>query len=411
MRESRPLHAQSLSDIPATQVDWLVPGRVPLGMLTILAGDPGVGKSLLTAEWVARVTSEHGESDGGVILVTSEDSPSATLRPRLQAAGARVERVWLPHDEDGDCSLWLPDDMEQLRQLAQERDAGLVVIDPLSAHLSGGVNSWQDQSVRGALAPLSRMAEALKCAVVVVIHLRKSRGGEPIHQIGGSVAFPGIARSVLFLGRDPEDADRRVLAHGKCNVAAKAPSLAYTIEVVTESLSDTEVAVPRLRLIGECGLTAEQMYSDFRHPDRLSDAKDFLAEELSDGPIRATVIENRAKDRGIAERTLKRAKKDLRVRSLRQGGLGGKGDWLWSLPEAEPSAKEANADEQSPGATGDVESLHSRPKRSGPPSPDRRGPIPNDGPLSGSLDGDAEAERLAAKWPHFPDDFAVGASE
>ena len=62
------------------------------------------------------------------------------------------------------------------------------------------------------------MAEELGCAVLVVVHLNKQRGGEPLYRIGGSIGQVAAARSVLGFGRDPEDPDddrgsRRLLGH------------------------------------------------------------------------------------------------------------------------------------------------------------------------------------------------------
>jgi len=60
---------------------------------------------------------------------------------------------------------------------------------------------------RLALAPLTRMAEEHECAVLVVVHLNKQRGGDPLYRIGGSIGQVGAARSVLSFGRDPDDPD------------------------------------------------------------------------------------------------------------------------------------------------------------------------------------------------------------
>src|SRR5262249_30959459 len=113
--------------------------------------------------------------------------------------------------------------------------ARLVVIDVLAAYLSGRVDSYKDADIRRALAPLKRMAEDLGCAVVVLRHLVKARGGNALHAGGGSIGIGGAARSVLLVANDPTDESRRVLAVTKCNIAAKAPSLGFRL-VSTEPL-------------------------------------------------------------------------------------------------------------------------------------------------------------------------------
>src|SRR5262249_50795304 len=90
-----------LADIKPQEVAWLWPNRIPLGRLTIFAGRPGDGKSFLTMELAARVTTGRDFPDGtpcprgSVIVASAEDDPADTIRPRLDAAGADVERVFL----------------------------------------------------------------------------------------------------------------------------------------------------------------------------------------------------------------------------------------------------------------------------------------------------------------------------
>jgi Histidine-specific methyltransferase, SAM-dependent len=75
------------------------------------------------------------------------------------------------------------------------------MVDPLMAHLPVQVNSWKDQMVRQALAPLHGLAEETGAAVLVVAHLNKGQGTDPLHRLGGSIGIPAAARSVLLLGR------------------------------------------------------------------------------------------------------------------------------------------------------------------------------------------------------------------
>jgi hypothetical protein len=103
------------------------------------------------------------------------------------------------------------------------------VIDPLMAFLSGDVNSHRDQDVRRALAPLAKLAEETGTAVVVVRHLNKGSGDNPLYRGGGSIGIVGAARSALLVAQHPEDEGRRVLASLKSNLAKPAPSLAFML--------------------------------------------------------------------------------------------------------------------------------------------------------------------------------------
>src|SRR5579859_6662641 len=256
------------SDVQAEPVDWLWPGRVPLRAVSVLAGDPGLGKSLLTVELAARVSRGDLEVAGSVLLLTAEDSFAHVVRPRLEAADAVLERIRFGSvTRDGfETSILLPDDLGLLRQLVLAERARLVVIDPLSAHLSASVNSWKDQEPRRALAPLHRLADEAAAAVVVVAHLNKGPGTDPLQRLGGSIGLPAAARSVLLLAHDPGDPDgeggsRRVLAQAKSNFSVMAPALGFEIESVTLPGSGIETA--RIRETGISGYgPADLLVSD-----------------------------------------------------------------------------------------------------------------------------------------------------
>ncbi len=96
-----------LSDVKAQEVRWLWDRHIPLGKITLLDGDPGMGKSLLAINLAARVTTGQPMPDGtpgqqgGVILIAPEDGAGDTLRPRLEAAGGDPSRVFLLNTLEG----------------------------------------------------------------------------------------------------------------------------------------------------------------------------------------------------------------------------------------------------------------------------------------------------------------------
>jgi len=210
------------------------------------------------------------------------------------------------------------------------------------------VNSWRDQSVRLALAPLHALADRQRCAVVVIVHLNKALSSEPLRRIGGSVGIPAAARSVLLLARDPDDDGdtRRVLAHVKCNLGPSAPSLLYQLDpILLPAMNGTpEVETVRLLELGESehqgsALLSVSSSGDAEERSAQEDAREFLRVELGDGARPAKAIRRAAGDSGISSRTLDRAKTSLGVRSEREGGIAEEGKWLWRLPEA--STKDA----------------------------------------------------------------------
>lgn len=341
-------HAWRMSQVKRERVRWLWSDRIPLGMLTLVIGDPGLGKSLLTC-CLAGLVSRAGSD---VLLLTAEDSPGATVRPRLEAVGADLERVRLVEvQRDGIADgLSLPDDAGELDRLVRQHGARLVVIDPLSAHLAEPVNSWRDQSVRRALAPLARMAAEHGCAAVVVAHLTKMRGGDPLYRAQGSIGIPAAARSALLLAREPDDPDgergnARVLAHIKCNVAPQAQSLACRVEPV---MLDGEecITTARISVTGTSSVSASELLSapDAEARTVRDEAADLLRAELAEGPRAVKDIRLAASDAGIAWRTIERAKAALGVEARRESvGASGAGRWMWRLPAQDPHGQDRHA--------------------------------------------------------------------
>lgn len=335
--------SRTAAEIELKRTDWLWPERVPMNAITVLAGDPGLGKSLLTINLVAKLTrGEFGGRPGDAIMLTAEDPLAQTVRPRLEAAGADPARVHFGAIcRDGfETPILLPDDVQPLRKLVLEREAGLVVIDPLMAHLGGMINSWKDQMIRQALAPLHAMAEETGAAVLVVAHLNKGQGTDPLQRLGGSIGIPAAARSVLLLGRDPNDPEgnRRVLAHAKSNLGPLSPSLAFALEGVR--VTDTGEA-GLIREVGTSTHRAEDLLSIERRERgaRLAEATAFLDGELREGrPRLVKELIERAKHSGITEQTLKRARQELGVESNKLDFDRG---WTWSLPVAESGGDEA----------------------------------------------------------------------
>lgn len=338
----RALEVVGTESVTHRPVEWLWEGRIPYGELTLLVGDPGVGKSLLTCWLAARVAGGGGYA----LLVSAEDDPARTIRPRLEAAGADLRKVGLLQARAGGVEdvVTLPADADRITNIVCDTGARLLVVDPLSAHLEESVNSWRDQSVRRALAPLARAAQTTGCAVVVVAHLNKLRGAEATYRVGGSIGIPAAARSVLLLARDPDDpdGDQRVLAHAKSNLAPLAASLA--LRVVAPPARGGQ---PRLEVFGEVDHSARDLLNEQAiEPAARDDAKEFLLEALADGPRPAKELFREAREAGVSEITLRRAAKTLgitRRRVSQRGGNRGGGWWEWALP---PSAGGTEAVDQ-----------------------------------------------------------------
>jgi RecA-family ATPase len=336
-----------LSDVEPEQVAWLWQGRVPLGKVCILDGDPGLGKStLVLGEMASRVTTGSPWPDGApcprgaVVMLTAEDGLGDTIRPRLDAHGAdssRVvafEAVEYGPDEERLPSLAL--DVARIEAAVVREGALLVVIDVLMAYLGNRTDAYRDQDVRSLLTPLVKMAERTGCAVICLRHLSKTGGANALYRGGGSIGIIGAARAGLLVALDPEDETRRVLAVTKNNLAAPVPALAFRL------VPDEARGCARIEWDGETAHTASQLLETGDGEERSSagdEAVAFLLDLLAGGSMPANKVKAAAKDAGIAPRTLDRAKGRAGVEAKREG-FGSDGVWSWSL-SATPNPKDA----------------------------------------------------------------------
>ena len=310
------------SQVVARPIDWLLPGRLPLGKLTIFEGDPGLGKSLITIDLCARLTTGKPLPDGSpgiepcnCILLSAEDGAADTILPRLQAAGADLTRVFGFHRDGDDLAepIRLPSQAGALGAMLTQTGARFVVIDPITAFLDPGVQIASDPAVRRALFPLQQLALQHRCAIELLLHLNKTGGSVALYRGLGSIAFNACCRSIWLAAHDPQDPGRSILTQVKTSLAARPPSLAY-------QLPPAGTPVPTVTWLGTSDLTADQLLTGparLPPPSPRDRAREFLADFLEDGPRTARDIWAAAQEHGLAERTLRRAKLELNVRSLR----------------------------------------------------------------------------------------------
>jgi hypothetical protein len=333
-----------LADVVARPVEWLWPGRLPRGKLVVFDGDPSVGKSTVTVDLAARITTGSPMPDGhrldgprSVVLLSAEDAADDTIRPRFDAAGGDPKRAVLFEGvnvttEDGEPRMRppvLPGDLDRLERIVLEEQAVLVVVDVLNAFLSGKVDGHRDQDVRSALMPLSRMAERCNCCVVVIRHLNKAGGANPLYRGGGSIGIIGAARVGLLVGADPDDETRRILAVSKSNLAAEPPALAYRL------VTSDEHGCARIVWEGATAHRAGDLLSTRADSDDdQADATDVLASILDDGPMWVKEVFDAMAEAGFSKDQAKNAKKKLKVRSRKVGKPGDTDTgWKWTLPK------------------------------------------------------------------------------
>jgi AAA domain len=219
-------------------IDWLWPGYLGRGLLTLLAGDPGVGKSLLALDLAARISTGSGwpasnarAPRGRVLLLASEDDYDHVIIPRLTILGA--ERGQIAHlseieDRMGALPVDLTVHLSWLEGLLTTDPPALVIIDPLHGFL-GGVNPNRAEQIRPILTALVRVAERLGFALLAVIHLSKPTDRSALYRLTGSIAQTAAARIVLGVTPDYTGTTRKFLIPLKANLTGLMPSLGFRV--------------------------------------------------------------------------------------------------------------------------------------------------------------------------------------
>jgi putative DNA primase/helicase len=337
------LAAHIAANVRTRKIEWAWPGYIPLGKLTMIEGDPGDGKSVLTLDLAARWSSGTPMPDGAthdgpwpVFMVSAEDDMEDTIVPRLIAAGANLERVTLfPHGSTPERPFEFASDLAALERRAVEVGVRVIIFDPLTAFLSSGTDTHNDMQVRHALYPLASLAVRTRAAVIAVRHLNKGgQGTKAIYRGNGSIAFTGAARAGFLVASDPERPGTRLFANVKTNLAHKPPSLRYEIESSPDD-------APYIAWKGASDASAQDALDGPRRFGSQDDEAiatqrrirqyeiEFLRDVLCDGPMTWKEIVEIGKQDGFTEISLRRARADIGLVKL--VGPAGAIDVRWAL--------------------------------------------------------------------------------
>lgn len=340
---------QILADVRIVPVRWLWPDRLPLGKLSLISGDPGLGKSCLTIDVAARISAglpwpDHRDGlnpVGGVVLLSAEDDLADTVAPRLRAAGADLERVIalqgvVHHGQDGDEEVHhfsLERDLAVLEQaVGQCPNCRLIIIDPISAYL-GETDSHRNAQVRGLLAPLANLAARHDLAVLCVSHLNKSTGTQAIYRTMESLAFVAAVRAAWCVAKDKEDPLRRLLLPLKANLCKEPTGLGF---VVASAPMDPATGM----LVWESEPIRGPDVDEALAPDRdrkvsaVDRATEWLEKELAAGPVLVQELQRRSRAGGPSWRSCQRARYALAITSHKTAVKDG--GWAWNLPHIGP---------------------------------------------------------------------------
>lgn len=330
------------ADIKPQPIDWLWPGWLPAGKLTILAGSAGTGKTTLALGLSAVITTGGRWPDGSicnrignVLIWSSEDVADDTLVPRLIASGADMARCHFIEGiaKNGETLSFDPSqDIPELhRAVCRIGGVSLLLIDPIVSAVAGDMHRAND--VRRSLQAVVDFAEAHGCGVIGITHFAKGGAGKaPQDRVIGSQAFGALARMVLVTAKE-EGCNRRVMARAKSNIAPDDGGVAYSLDLVTIAGG---IEATHAVWEGIIEGTAREILGDVEHDEsggdggeRL-DAEQFLCSLLADGPVSTKQVKADAAGAGYAWRTIERVKRDLGIEAAKAGMKDG---WQWMLPK------------------------------------------------------------------------------
>jgi hypothetical protein len=268
------------SQIQPEAIRWLWPQRIARGKTSLIAGPPGLGKSQVTI-YLAAITSKGGTwptgevcAAGDVLIFSAEDDPADTIRPRLEACGANLDRIHVVEavrHNQLERTFNLKHHLGALAaKLKTTPDAKLVIIDPISSYL-GGVDSHNNVDVRAVLAPLAKLAADHGVAVVCVTHLNKGTSDDPLTRVIGSTAFGAAVRTAFLITPDKANPDRRLFLPVKTNISRNCDGLAFRVEahVLPSGIATSRVAWEA----GSVKMTASEALSPSTR-DEIDEAKE-----------------------------------------------------------------------------------------------------------------------------------------
>ena len=242
----------NLEDVEQKELEWIWPGYLPQGMLVMLEGAKGVGKSWLTLQLAAMIscgkvsvpgTPEGTKGVGKVMLLCHEDPIDEIIVPRLKAMGADLQNIRILQStvdlESGE-EQWfdLKEDVQALEDELNSDDYQLLIIDPINNYINTSIDSYRDSHMRAVLSPLAAMAQRTDVCSMGIRHFKKSKEGGMLDWGVGSIAYGAVARTVHAVIRDPvSQYKERLLFPVETNIGVKPAPIAF--QIVDDGLGAT----------------------------------------------------------------------------------------------------------------------------------------------------------------------------
>jgi putative DNA primase/helicase len=326
-----------LSDLKLRPVPWLWQDRLAFGTLAMISGVPGSGKTWIALAIAAALSRGRAPVTGEklkpctVLYASMEHDSSEIIHPRFAKLNGDPTRFVVLRGAVSAPSASLNlRNTSVLEDALQRTHAGLLILDSFHSCSGAGVDPTETLPL---LQKLARLAESHHCCFLLIRHLTKRGPGRTALRSQGPIEISAALRTEFLAGSSPDAPAQPALLQLKSNLGPLAPPLAYKIDDAGNFL-----------WIGLSKLTGEEILADRPTGAGLPKRKfagEWLRDYLQDGSQSQFTIETAAERDGVCIATLRRAKFDLGVRSVKDGA---RGVWCWSLPgawEHQPPLKEA----------------------------------------------------------------------
>lgn len=310
-----------LSNVQSIETEWLWYPYIPVGKITLMTADPGTGKTFLSLYLTAAVSTGRpffGQAETQIrpprkaIYQTAEDGIADTIKPRLEPMNPDFNNIIVIDESREPLTL---SNYSEIEKAMQGLNPALMIFDPLQAYLGADVDMHRANEVRPVLARIGQLAEKYKCAVIFIMHNSKMGQNQALYRALGSIDIPAIARSMLIIGKNPDNPKQKVLCHEKSSLASHGRSILFQISpeyggLVFDGFSDLkadDVLNPRKN-------------SREKPSVKLEEAVEFLNDLIGEkGWAELKEVQALQEEYGISKNTMYRAKDELNLKNVTVG--------------------------------------------------------------------------------------------
>lgn len=303
-----------LSTYEQKEIEWLIPGYIPKGCITLLCSDGGVGKGGVWTGIAAGISNGKipeffgipfddllGADNKLVVYASTEDSTEHVIKGRIINNGGcddNIINIPLEEKEFEDLTF----DSKVLETIISEVRPAICIFDPIQSFVGKDVHMSERNAMRKTLEPLLPLGEKYGTSFLIVVHCNKGRGNYGNKRVADSADIWDIARSVLMCGFT-ENKQIRYMSHEKCNYGDLSDTILFSFEngrIVNKGHTEKR----------DREFQTEMQF--VRATPAKDEAEDFILETLKHGPMIVNTLNENAAAAGISNYSLRTAKESLK---------------------------------------------------------------------------------------------------